>query len=131
MSIENKYKKLILSGKRKSAVSRATITGGNGKVTINGNLISNLNIFDRLKIEEPLRIAQKVFGKLDFDISIKSIGGGEKGQIDSARLALARAIVEFTKSKELEDAFLDYDRNFFYSLTRYQCSNQIYNCNQK
>jgi small subunit ribosomal protein S9 len=111
MSIENKYKKITMSGKRKTAVSRATIVGGTGKVMINKKGLDILNIFDRLKIEEPLRIAEKILGKLDFDVIIKSEGGGDKGQIDSARLALARAIIEFTKSKELAEAFLSYDRN--------------------
>jgi small subunit ribosomal protein S9 len=111
MSIENKYKKITMSGKRKTAVSRATIVGGTGKVMINKKGLDILNIFDRLKIEEPLRIAEKILGKLDFDVIIKSEGGGDKGQIDSARLALARAIIEFTKSKELAEAYLDYDRN--------------------
>jgi small subunit ribosomal protein S9 len=111
MSIENKYKKITMSGKRKAAVSRATIIGGTGKIMINKRGIDVLDIFDRLKIEEPLRIAEKILGKLDFDVTIKSEGGGDKGQIDSARLALARAIIEFTKSKELAEAYLNYDRN--------------------
>ena len=67
--------------------------------------------FDKLKIEEPLRIAKDVLGELNFDISISVKGGGEKSQIEAARLALARAIVEFSKSKELEAAYAQYDRN--------------------
>ena len=39
------------------------------------------------------------------------LGGGEKGQIEAVRLALARAISEFSDSKELANAFLKYDRN--------------------
>ena len=42
---------------------------------------------------------------------INVIGGGEKSQIDAARLALAKAIVEFSKSKELAKEYLNYDRN--------------------
>ncbi len=39
-------------------------------------------------------------------------GGGEKGQIDACRLALARALVKACgKSSELEDAFTLYDRS--------------------
>ena len=68
-------------------------------------------MFDKLKIEEPLRISENVLGKNNFDLNIKTNGGGEKGQIDAARLALARAIIEFTKSKELVEAFMNYDRN--------------------
>ncbi|MCW8966060.1 MAG: 30S ribosomal protein S9 [Candidatus Pacearchaeota archaeon] len=111
MSIENKYKKILVSGKRKRAIARAKINGGNGKVTLNGKDINSLNTFDKLQMQEPIKIAEKILGKNDFDVDIKVNGGGEKGQIDASRLALARAIVEFTKSKELETAFLEYDRN--------------------
>jgi small subunit ribosomal protein S9 len=38
-------------------------------------------------------------------------GGGEKGQIDASRLALAKAFIEATKSEELRDKYLAYDRN--------------------
>lgn len=111
MSIENKYKKIIVSGKRKTAVARAIIKEGSGKVKINDQCVENLTMFDKLKIEEPLRISEKILGKNNFDVEIKTNGGGEKGQIDAARLALARAIVEFTKSKELTEVFMNYDRN--------------------
>lgn len=111
MSIENKYKKIIISGKRKTAVARATIKEGSGKIKINGKFLETLTMFDKLKIEEPLRISENVLGKNNFDLNIKTNGGGEKGQIDAARLALARAIIEFTKSKELVEAFMNYDRN--------------------
>ncbi len=111
MSIENKYKKIIVSGKRKTAVARAEITEGSGKVKINGKGIETLTMFDKLKIDEPLRISEKILGKNNFNVEIKTNGGGEKGQIEAARLALARAIIEFTKSKELTAAFMNYDRN--------------------
>jgi len=42
-------------------------------------------------------------------ISVK--GGGEKSQVEAARLALARAIIKYSKSKELEEAYYKYDRN--------------------
>ena len=104
--------KIIASGKRKSAVARATIVNGSGKVTINKRDYRSLHEFDVLKIKEPLMISEQVLGKgLNFDVMISVKGGGEKSQIDAARLALARVIVEFTKSKEVEKAFLEYDRN--------------------
>jgi small subunit ribosomal protein S9 len=71
----------------------------------------NLHKFDVLRIKEPLLIAEKILGKINFDVKISIKGGGEKGQIDAARLALARAIVKFTESEKLEEAFFDYDRN--------------------
>ncbi len=102
--------KIITSGKRKSAVARAVLTEGNGDITINKKDYKRLQMFDRLKIEEPLRIAEKILGKNNFNIEISVSGGGEKGQIEAARIALAKAIIEFSNSKDLERAFLEYDR---------------------
>ncbi len=103
-------KRIITSGKRKRAVARAVLTDGSGKVTVNKKNYQLLQTFDRLSIEEPLRIAKNFLGKTDFDVAINIRGGGAKGQIEAARLALARAILEFAdSSKELEKQFLDYD----------------------
>ena len=103
--------KIIASGKSKTAVARATLIEGSGKIKINKKDYKNLQIFDKLKIEEPLRITEKILGKLDFDVSINVKGGGEKGQIEATRLALAKAIVKFANNKDLVKAYLDYDRN--------------------
>ncbi len=103
--------KLIQSGKRKSAVARATIKEGSGKIRINKKDYNHLNEFDKLKISEPLRIAEKILGILNFDIEVSVKGGGEKSQIEASRLAIARAIVKFSNSKKLEEAYLKYDRN--------------------
>ncbi|MBI3623819.1 30S ribosomal protein S9 [Candidatus Pacearchaeota archaeon] len=103
--------KIITSGKRKRAVARAVIIDGKGNVSMNKKSYQNLQMLDRLKIEEPLRIAQSVLGKINYDVSIEIKGGGEKSQIEAARLALARALVEASKSSELRKAFVEYDRN--------------------
>jgi small subunit ribosomal protein S9 len=103
--------KIITSGKRKRAVARAVLVEGSGRVEINKRDYKTLNLFDKLKIEEPLRIAETILGKLNFDVSINVKGGGEKGQIDAARVALSKAIVKFSKSNELERSLLNYDRN--------------------
>ena len=103
--------RIVTSGKRKRAVARAVIKEGNGKITINDRDYKTLQPFDKLKIEEPLRISESVLGKRNFDVAINVRGGGEKGQIEAARLALTRAVLEFTKSKEFEKEILGYDRN--------------------
>lgn len=103
--------KIITSGKRKMAVARAIIKEGTGIVKINKKNYNLLGFFDKLQIAEPLRIAEKILGNNNFDVEIIVRGGGEKGQIEASRLALAKAIIEFSKSKELRKAFLDYDRN--------------------
>ncbi len=104
-------KKIIASGKRKTAIARAEIKEGSGKITLNKKSYEHLHEFDVLRIKEILMITEQALGKINFDAIISIRGGGEKGQIEAARLALARAIVKFTKSSELEEKFLAYDRN--------------------
>lgn len=102
--------RIIKSGKRKTSIARAILKEGSGKITINKKNYQNLHFFDKLKIEEPLRITQQILGKLNFDVDINVKGGGEKSQVEAARLSLARAILEFSKNnKNLEKAFIDYD----------------------
>jgi len=103
--------KIIVSGKRKRAIARAILTEGKGSVTINEEDYKNLQLFDKLKIGEPLRICENILGKINFDVKIRVKGGGEKGQIEAARVALSRAINNFAKNKELTEAFMNYDRN--------------------
>jgi small subunit ribosomal protein S9 len=117
-------KKIISSGKRKTAIAKAEIKEGTGKITINKVNYQNLHKFDVLRIKEPLLITEKVLGKINFDVIISVKGGGEKGQIEAARLALARAIVKFTESTQLEDEFLEYDRNLIVADVRRKEANK-------
>ncbi len=100
---------IITSGKRKRAVARAIIKEGTGKILLNKKDYSKLQYFDKLQIEEPLKIAEATLGKLNFDVSIGVRGGGEKSQVEAARLALARSIIKFSGSKKLKEEFLKYD----------------------
>jgi len=110
--------KVITSGKRKSAVARAVVSEGSGKVTINKRPYQHLEIIKRLMIEEPLRIAVEKLGSLKYDIEVSVRGGGQESQIEAARLAIARALVEASKSSELRKAYLLYDRNMLVADTR-------------
>jgi len=88
---------IIVSGKRKRSVARATIIDGKGSVTINNRPHGILPQLHRLMIEEPLRITKEKLGKMDFDIYIKVKGGGRESQIEASRLAIARALVREPK----------------------------------
>lgn len=104
--------RIIESGKRKRAVARAVlIKNGSGKVTINKKDINYLHFFDKLKMQEPLKIAQEVLGNLNFDVEINVSGGGDKGQIEAARIALSRVILKFSNSEKLKEVYTLYDRN--------------------
>lgn len=110
------YTKIVTSGKRKRSVARATIFPGTGKVKINRMALDFLPEFRRLLIEEPLRIAGEL--AKSYDIEVVTRGGGIEAGIEAARLAIARALVKITNSKELKKAFLDYDRNLLVADTR-------------
>ncbi|HKM13688.1 MAG TPA: 30S ribosomal protein S9 [Candidatus Methanomethylophilaceae archaeon] len=105
------------SGKRKSAVARAVIEEGNGKVTINK---VPLEIYSpelaKLKIMEPLGIAAEKAEKVNIRVTVD--GGGVMGQAAAARTAIARGLVEFFKDEELEAVFKAYDRTLMINDTR-------------
>ncbi len=110
--------KIVVSGKRKTAVAKATIEDGSGVVTFNKRPLSFLSNLQQLEINEPLVIAKDVLGKLNFNIALNIKGGGTACQVEAGRLAIARAIVKFTKNKDLKNAFLMYDRNMLIADTR-------------
>ena len=103
-------KVMVLSGKRKTAIARASVKLGKGRVRVNN---VPLEIFEpkfaRDKILEPILLAEdKVLSQLD--INVKVSGGGFMGQAEAARMAIARALLKWTKSTRLQTAFKDYDR---------------------
>lgn len=97
------------SGKRKRAIARATLKQGKGKIKINKQLLETIEpSLARLKIREPLILAGELGKNVNIDVSV--IGGGTMAQAEASRLAIARALVEFSKDAKLEKTFLDYDR---------------------
>jgi len=103
-------KVLVVSRKRKTATARAVAKSGIGKVRINRTPIE---IFQpeiaREKIMEPLiQAGDEVWKQLDIDIKVS--GGGYMGQAEAARMALANALLKWTKSAHLRTLFADYDR---------------------
>jgi len=120
VGLEKKYKKVYSSGKRKTAIVKAIIKSGNGKILFNGKNYETLQIFDKLRLIEPIKIAKHVLGKVEFDVTLHARGGGDKSQIDAARLALAKCLIKYTQSEELKKAFQKYDRNLLTADVRYK-----------
>ena len=110
--------KLVVSGKRKTAIAKATIEDGKGVITFNKRPLSHLSDLQQLEISEPLVIAQDVLGKLNFNIALNVKGGGIACQVEAGRLAIAKAIVKFSKNEDIRNAFLAYDRNMLVADTR-------------
>ena len=111
-------KKIVnTSGKRKTSIAKATVFKGIGKVRINKTPVE---IYEpeiaRLKIMEPLRIADKYFDKVNIDVSVQ--GGGFMSQANAIRTAIARGLVEFTGDAALKVQYLNYDRNLLVNDSR-------------
>jgi small subunit ribosomal protein S9 len=102
---------IVISGKRKASVAKVKIRKGKGQVLYNGLPYENLNMFHKLAIMEPIRICEKALSGFDFDLDIRTKGGGKEGQIQAARLGVAKALVKATDSAELKKAFMSYDRH--------------------
>lgn len=119
---KEKMRSITVGGMRKRSIARATVRPGTGIVRINKKPIELFNTFQRLTLSEPLIIAERVLKEklkeLDVDVVVK--GGGTEGQTEASRLAIARALITFTKSQELRNAFLKYDRSLLVADTRYK-----------
>ncbi len=104
---------IVARGKRKRAIARASMSSGNGKITINGvsaELIKPKEIRDL--ILEPIIISKKVNILMKgYDVRINVYGGGIMGQAQAARTALANVIVETTNDEGLKHAYMVYDRS--------------------
>ena len=108
----------MVTGKRKTSVAKAAIKTGTGKITINKKSFDFFDTLQQLELQEPIMIAQDVLGKLDFDIAVNVHGGGMASRIEASRLAIAKAIVAFTKEEKLRLAYLQYDRHLLVADTR-------------
>ena len=103
--------KLILtSGKRKTAIARAVIKEGKGKIRINGVPLELWKPeLARLTILEPLIIAGEKFRK-KIDIKVRVKSGGFMGQALAVRIAVTRALDKFFQNPELRSKLISYDR---------------------
>ena len=113
-----KGKKVVhTSGKRKTAVARATVKVGKGRVRVNSEPIEIMQpALSRRKAMEPLIIADAMNRLSKVDINVLTNGGGIMGQTDAIRTALARGLVHYNGGaegldEELRDEYLRFDRS--------------------
>ncbi|MBS7658221.1 MAG: 30S ribosomal protein S9 [Candidatus Bathyarchaeia archaeon] len=103
-------KVLVAVGKRKTALAKAVLRPGSGRVTINA---VPLEVFTpemaQTKIMEPLIIAGDKAKEIDIEVNV--IGGGVMSRADAARMAIAKGLLSFIKSAELKKKLIMYDRS--------------------
>lgn len=107
---KEKPKVIFTVGKRKDSVARAKVVQGTGKITINSRPLEVWgNEFLRMRVSEPIILAEDLAKKVDISVNVKS--GGSTGQTEAIRIAISRGILDFSKSKELKEKLINYDRN--------------------
>ena len=105
------------SGKRKTAVARATVRKGQGRVRVNGEPIHIMGpSLAQRKALEPVQIAEAMNRLGDVDVYVDVEGGGQMGQVDAIRTAIARGLVKWNggaevDDEELRDEYLRFDRS--------------------
>ena len=99
------------SGKKKTAIARATVRDGEGRVRINSQPVELVEPeLARLKMLEPFRIADdELRDSVDIDVTVN--GGGFSGQADAVRTAVARGLVQHHNDAELRAAYREFDRS--------------------
>lgn len=103
-------KVIVSSGKRKTAIARATIKEGKGRVRINGVPLEVLpNELKRVKINEVFVLAGGE-RRDSVDVKVKVKGGGFMGQAEAVRTAIARGLIEFFDDMVLKEVFVAYDK---------------------
>jgi small subunit ribosomal protein S9 len=105
---------IVTSGKRKTAIARATLRAGKGRVRINKIPVEIYTpAVAQSKIVEPLLLAGPVRDAVDIDVAVQ--GGGFMGQADAARMAIAQGLVEWTQDAALKRRYIEYDRSMLTS----------------
>ena len=101
---------VLATGKRKTAIARATVRKGHGLVRINERPLELVEPeMVRLKIQEPLLMVGDRWKSLDISVDLQ--GGGIVGQASAARTAIARGLIAWIKDPALEEMFKRYDRS--------------------
>ena len=112
-----KKKSVESSGKRKTAIARASVKAGKGRIRVNSEPIEILQpALARRKAMEPLIIADAMNRLSKVDINLTTTGGGIMGQTDAIRTAIARGLVHYNGGAEgidgeLRDEYLRFDRS--------------------
>ncbi len=82
-------------GRRKTAVARIYMTPGSGEIKVNGRDFKEYFPFEVHQI-----VLQQPFATLNngesYDLKVNVRGGGITGQAEATRMAIARALVEYS-----------------------------------
>ncbi len=96
MATKNKYPQVGHrgTGRRKEATARVRIKSGSGKVFVNGHLIEEYFCKRYSLIKEATEALKVAEVETQYDVLVKTEGGGKSGQAGAIRLGLARALAD-------------------------------------
>ena len=111
-----KIANVTTSGKRKTSIARAVVKKGQGRVRVNGQPLHIMEpTLARRKALEPVQIADAMDRLSKVDVVVDVHGGGQMGQVDAIRTAIARGLVKWNggaegEDEELRDEYIRFDR---------------------
>lgn len=82
-------------GRRKTAVARIYLAPGKGEIVVNGRDFKEYFPFEvhQILVQQPFVLLNS--GE-SYDVKINVTGGGVKGQAEAARMAISRALIEYS-----------------------------------
>lgn len=105
------------SGKRKTAIARATVKKGKGLIRINN---TPLTLYQpeiaRWKILEPITLSGDISSTVNIDVNVQ--GGGFMSRANAIRTAIARGLVIYSGDANLKSKYLSYDRSLLVNDSR-------------
>ena len=110
--MSEKTKIIQSSGKRKTAIAKAVLKyPAKGQIKINNVPLEYYEPeIARLRIQEVFEVIDHP--KLEkCDIRVIVRGGGQMGQTDAVRIAIAKSINKFIGTKTIEKSFREYDES--------------------
>jgi small subunit ribosomal protein S9 len=105
-----KAKVIVATGKRKTAIAKAVVRPGRGRVYVRQRPVELVEpMLARWKMMEPLIVAGDTIRDV-VDITVDVRGGGFMGQAEATRTAIAQGLVEWSDDEDLKEKFENYDR---------------------
>ncbi|MFQ3577466.1 MAG: 30S ribosomal protein S9 [Verrucomicrobiia bacterium] len=85
---------ILATGRRKTAVATVRLRPGAGKIEVNGKALEDYfpSLGSQTAVLQPLQLVKN---DANFDVTLKTTGGGMVGQAGAAKLAIARALIKF------------------------------------
>ena len=107
-----KGKVVFVKSKRKTAVARASVKSGSGRIRVNSFDINTIQPIELRKIMlEPIELsANAAQVAKSVDISVNVYGGGQSSQAQAVRGAIAKGVSQYAETDVIKNELMKYDR---------------------